>query len=155
MSKLKSLLQEYGESHQNETNKLIHWICVPAIFFSLVGLLHQVKFPVSEGGFYLSLAIIVLALAVLYYFRLSNLLGISMIAFGASCIFGWIAIENNSTMQPWIIAVTIFVLAWIGQFYGHKVEGKKPFFLKDLQFLLTGPAWLMNFIFLRFSIKLS
>ena len=41
----------------------------------------------------------------------------------------------------------LFVLAWIGQFIGHKVEGKKPSFFKDLQFLLIGPAWLMSFVY--------
>jgi uncharacterized membrane protein YGL010W len=35
-------------------------------------------------------------------------------------------------------------LAWIGQFYGHKIEGKKPSFLKDLEFLLIGPLWVIQ-----------
>jgi len=51
-----------------------------------------------------------------------------------------------------MLSIAIFVVAWIGQFYGHKVEGKKPSFLKDIQFLLIGPAWLMHFIFKRIGI---
>jgi uncharacterized membrane protein YGL010W len=52
------------------------------------------------------------------------------------------------------LAFGIFVLAWIGQFIGHKIEGAKPSFLKDIQFLLIGPAWLMNHVFQRFGISL-
>ena len=33
------------------------------------------------------------------------------------------------------------MIAWIGQFIGHKIEGAKPSFFEDLQFLLIGPAW--------------
>ena len=33
---------EYGESHQNRTNKMIHWICVPTIYFCVVGLLASI-----------------------------------------------------------------------------------------------------------------
>src|SRR2546430_9733396 len=38
----------------------------------------------------------------------------------------------------WLTSVVIFVVAWIGQFVGHAVEGKRPSFFKDLQFLLIG-----------------
>jgi uncharacterized membrane protein YGL010W len=47
----------------------------------------------------------------------------------------------------WKICTVSFVLAWIGQFIGHKIEGKKPSFFKDVAFLLIGPAWLMSFIY--------
>jgi uncharacterized membrane protein YGL010W len=43
-----------------------------------------------------------------------------------------------------MISFAIFVVAWIGQFYGHKVEGMKPSFIKDLQFLLIGPLWVIE-----------
>lgn len=37
MRKIDQLFAEYAESHQNQTNKFIHWICVPLIFFTIVG----------------------------------------------------------------------------------------------------------------------
>jgi uncharacterized membrane protein YGL010W len=58
--------------------------------------------------------------------------------------------ESNITLL--ITSVAIFIIAWIGQFYGHKVEGKKPSFLKDVQFLLIGPAWLLHFIYRKWNI---
>jgi uncharacterized membrane protein YGL010W len=62
-------------------------------------------------------------------------------------------LSSTVDVSLWIIALVIFVAAWAGQFYGHKVEGKKPSFLKDLQFLLIGPAWLMHFLFEKWGIK--
>ena len=52
------------------------------------------------------------------------------------------------------IYLSIFVIAWIGQFLGHKIEGKKPAFFKDLQFLLIGPLWLLSFIYNKLNIKI-
>jgi uncharacterized membrane protein YGL010W len=51
-----------------------------------------------------------------------------------------------------LYALIIFVVAWIGQFIGHKIEGKKPSFLQDVQYLLIGPAWLLHFIFKKVGI---
>ena len=50
--------------------------------------------------------------------------------------------------------LTIFIFSWAGQFIGHKIEGKKPSFLKDIQFLLIGPAWLLSFIYKKINISL-
>ena len=47
----------------------------------------------------------------------------------------------------------IFVVAWIGQFIGHKIEGKKPSFFEDLQFLLIGPMWLLADLYRRAGIS--
>jgi uncharacterized membrane protein YGL010W len=71
--------------------------------------------------------------------------------FGLLCLF--LARIIAGTGSPlWMVSIIIFAVAWIGQFYGHKVEGKKPSFFKDLQFLLIGPAWLMHFIYKRLGI---
>jgi len=75
-----------------------------------------------------------------------------MLLFIAVCLYVSNALYNNPYLPLWAIAVIVFALAWVGQFYGHKVEGKKPSFLKDIQFLLIGPAWLMHFIYRRLGI---
>ena len=61
--------------------------------------------------------------------------------------------ELSQFIAVWKVSVATFIVAWIGQFYGHSVEGKKPSFLKDLQFLLIGPAWLMHFIYKKLGIS--
>lgn len=153
MRKLEDWLSEYGESHQHPGNKTIHWICVPSIVFSLVLLLWGVVTPSAFDSIALNWAYLVMAMALVYYMFLSPALSLGMIV--VFLFFAKLAsfISETSTYPLWQIGLVIFVLAWIGQFYGHKLEGKKPSFLKDIQFLLIGPLWLLNFIYKRFNIK--
>ncbi len=154
MRTIESLLSEYGESHQNPTNKAVHWICVPVIFFCVVGLLYEVKLGIDlSPTLPLNLAMVALLFTVLYYVRLSPALAAGMTMFALVCLAVCQAIEAAG-LPLWQVSLTLFVLAWIGQFWGHKVEGKKPSFLKDVQFLLIGPAWLMSFIYARLGVKI-
>ncbi|REG83075.1 Mpo1 family 2-hydroxy fatty acid dioxygenase [Algoriphagus antarcticus] len=156
MRKIDALFYEYGLSHQNMTNKLIHWFCVPAIFFSIVGLIFSIPVgPLPDLmpflGNFANWATIVLALVLIYYLMLSTPLTLGMFLFSALCLAVANFIDLNSPGKLWMFSIAIFVLSWIMQFYGHKVEGKKPTFLKDLQFLLIGPAWLMHFIYKKWG----
>src|ERR1700761_5394457 len=87
MKSIQQWLDEYSVSHQNPTNKTIHWICVPLIFFSVIGLLYSVQFPVKlVGAMNLNLAVIVLAFVTIYYFVLSKSLSVGMLLFSLVCI---------------------------------------------------------------------
>lgn len=121
---------EYSESHQNKTNKIIHWACVPAILFSIIGILAQ---------FSAMLTALILVLTLVFYARLDLVLAVAMAAL--LFVMAWLIVILPVGLGFYI---GVFVIAWIGQFYGHKVEGKKPSFLKDLQFLLIGPLWCMD-----------
>lgn len=154
MKPIQQWLSEYGESHQDHTNKLIHWICVPIIFFSIVGLLYSIKLPFAIGNISVNVAMIIMVLAIGYYFSLSRTLWVGLFLFAMLCLLGCYFIEKNDFLPLWQVSIILFVLAWIGQFYGHKIEGKKPSFLKDIQFLLIGPAWLMSFIYKKMGIAL-
>ncbi|MEM8907309.1 MAG: Mpo1-like protein [Bacteroidota bacterium] len=148
-------LNKYGESHQNATNKLIHWICVPAILFSLIGLLYAIPFPV-ERGLLTNWAAVFLAFALLYYLRLSFTMFVGFIFISAFLLWGNNAIyvaNNFDAARLAYVSLGIFVVAWIGQFIGHKIEGKKPSFLEDVQFLMIGPAWLLHFIYEKVGIR--
>lgn len=148
------LLAQYGESHQNPTNKYIHWICVPLIMFSLVGILMSIPFP-TEYSIVSHWGAVVLFLALLYYLRLSLSLFFGFILIGGAILIGnhaiYTALSENA-LHMLYVSLGIFLIAWVGQFYGHKVEGKKPSFLKDIQFLLIGPAWLLHFIYRKWNI---
>ncbi len=157
MRKIDALLSEYGESHQNATNKLIHWICVPLIFFSIMGLIASIPSGIlrsllGDGSMFANWAAVLLALALVYYITLSIPLTIGMFLFASFCLFLINRVVMMNIAPLWLISLGIFVLAWIGQFYGHKIEGKKPSFLKDVQFLMIGPAWLMHFIYKKIGI---
>jgi uncharacterized membrane protein YGL010W len=157
MRKIDQLLSEYGESHENVTNKTIHWICVPLIFFSIVGLIASIPSSVvqsflGEGNPYANWATIVLVLITVYYVSLSIWLSIGMVLFALLCLFLTNLISGLGIAPLWLVCIIIFVAAWVGQFIGHNIEGKKPSFFKDLQFLLIGPAWLMHFIYKKLGI---
>ena len=154
MRTLNQWLDEYGESHKNETNKLIHWICVPSIFFSITGLLYCIKLPLFiTETLQLNVAMIVFVLTTIYYLSLSVPIGIGMLLFGILCLALCYGAENFLPLPLWLLGLIIFIVAWVGQFYGHKVEGKKPSFLKDIQFLLIGPMWLMSFVYKKMGMK--
>ncbi|PSL44855.1 putative membrane protein YGL010W [Chitinophaga niastensis] len=153
MRTIQQWLDEYGSSHRNHTNKLIHWVCVPAIFFSIVGFLYAIQLPVKGFNLTLTVAHIALLLLIIYYARLSPSLAAGMLLIGILCLWLWRLIAASG-LVVWEVALVIFVLAWIGQFIGHKIEGAKPSFFKDLQFLLIGPAWLMSFIYKKAGIRL-
>jgi uncharacterized membrane protein YGL010W len=127
---LEQWLSEYAVSHQNLINKKIHWLCVPTIFVSLLGM-----------GMSLSVwfTLVLSALVLLFYMQLSTPLFMAMGMF----ILIFLSVM---ALLPWGFKVwaSIFIVAWIGQFVGHKIEGKKPSFFEDLQFLLIGPAWVVN-----------
>lgn len=155
MKTIQQWFDEYGESHQNKINKTIHWVCVPSIFFSVVALLYCKKIAFAIDNFSsieFTLAHIVLFAAMIFYIRLSWKLAIPTFLFAMLCIFICNRIETTNFCLM-NVAVTIFVIAWIGQFIGHKIEGKKPSFLKDIQFLLIGPIWLLGFIYKKLGIN--
>ena len=150
-------LNEYGESHQNPLNKSIHWICVPLIMLSLIGLIYtipyQISFSLNNNYYSINWAIIFLSLLSLFYFKLSKSLFVGMIIVSIGMVY---AVQFLSTLElaMWKSCLIIFALSWIGQFIGHKIEGKKPSFFEDIQFLLIGPAWLLSFIYKKLNIPL-
>lgn len=136
MKNLATWLSEYGETHQNPYNVAIHKLCVPAIMFSLLGLLWQVEVGSTN------LAIVLITSATVFYLLLSRRYALWMVA----CSLAMLAVVKAANTNPasWQIWLGIFIIAWILQFIGHKIEGKKPAFFEDLQFLLIGPLWVLN-----------
>ncbi|UMB60743.1 DUF962 domain-containing protein [Lutibacter sp. A80] len=148
MKTQKQWFNEYAVSHQNKTNQLIHFYCVPAIFFSIVGLFMcipstsianfmNIGNPIIENW-----AAIILIALLFFYIKLSYSTFIKMLFFSLLCLLGNYYLSGF--LPLFYTSLAIFVFAWIGQFYGHKLEGKKPSFFKDLQFLLIGPAWVFE-----------
>ena len=155
MRAIDTLLSKYGESHQNGTNKLIHWVCVPSIMFSLFGLLYAIPF-ITDRGLFTNWAAVALLLALIYYLRLSVSMFLGFVLIGGLLLWGNDQLYQAVGADAGRLAVAsliIFAVAWVGQFIGHKIEGKKPSFLEDVQFLLVGPAWLLHFIYRKVGVK--
>lgn len=160
MRKIGSLLEEYGESHQTKFNKRVHYFCVPLIFFSIIGLLSTLPVPKFITNMvptpfttYAHFGTLIILLGLVYYLILSFRLFIGMFLFSSLVLFTISALEIINFAPLWLIMIFIFSVSWVFQFIGHNHEGKKPSFLKDVQFLMIGPAWTLSHIFDVFNIK--
>lgn len=134
------LLAHYGESHQNHGNEVIHFIAIPLIMLSLVGMLFALH-PWVAYAF--------VAASMVYYARLSLVFFITMALTSALAIA--IVFAMGSRVLP--ISVAIFVGAWIMQFVGHRMEGKKPSFFEDLQYLWVGPLFVFSKLFVKLGVR--
>jgi uncharacterized membrane protein YGL010W len=146
---------EYGDSHQDHTNELIHWVCVPLIFFSVLGFIWAIPIPEAwEASLpWFNWSIVAIAVVTLFYAWLSLPLAVGMLGFMAVCQTIHLRIEAQAPWPVWKVCIVVFVLAWIGQLIGHKIEKKKPSFLKDVFFLLIGPAWLLGKLYQKVGLK--
>jgi uncharacterized membrane protein YGL010W len=144
--------ESYSKDHRNPTNRLIHWICVPAILWSAVAALWVVPVPESIGKPGLWCALIMVG-ALTFYWRLSRPLGAAMIGlFILLALLTQFAYDALGPTRLLWLAAAVFVIAWIGQFIGHMIEGRRPSFFTDLAYLLIGPAWLMGKLMRRVGI---
>ena len=174
MNTIHDWFDAYGESHQNHINKIIHWVCIPMIFWSIIALLsliphsyldvfnNEILNHLSHWGTF------IIFLGLIFYLRLSFKIFLGMLLFSLIILLdvyftvywfelnGFFGIFNNSlSSHDFLLSLSLFIFisAWILQFIGHKIEGKKPSFLKDIQFLLIGPAWLLGFIYKKLGIN--
>ncbi len=139
MRKVDELFDRYGESHRHPTNKLIHWVCVPLITWSVLALLWALS-PIA--------AYVLIALSIAFYAWLSPVIAVGMLGVTAALVYPIMLLGTHVLAA----AAIVFVVAWIGQFIGHKIEGRKPSFLDDVKFLLVGPAWLLGHFYRRVGI---
>ena|SRR5437868_9281756 len=149
MRNVEKWFAEYDESHQNHANELFHWICIPIIMFSLLGLLSEAPLFVVPWNALANVASVFILLALIFYFRLSWQLALGMMLVVSIMVAGHVGLRRVGWLPLWQICIGLFVLGWIGQFIGHKIEGKKPSFFKDIQFLLIGPIWLLAAVYRR------
>jgi len=139
MRKVDELFGRYGESHRNPANKAIHWVCVPLITWSVLAALWAWSPMAASIG---------IGLALVFYAWLSLAIAMGMLVVVALMVVP-LALLGTHVL---VVAAVVFVLAWIGQFIGHHIEGKKPSFFEDVKFLLVGPAWLLGFVYKRLGI---
>ena len=137
-------LSEYARTHANPLNKRIHRICVPLILWSVLALLTVIPKPsFAENVLGLNWGTVVAVLSLGFYWRLGFRYFLSMLGICSFMLITSAALRSLGLPLGWI-AIGVFMGAWIGQFYGHKVEGQKPSFFEDLLFLLIGPLWVFK-----------
>ena len=137
--KVDQLLAHYAESHRNPRNEVIHFVAIPLIMLSLVGLLYALH-PWVACGFLLA--------SLVYYARLS---AVFLVAMALVSVLGLgLVWAMGDRVLP--VSIAVFVGAWIAQFVGHKMEGRKPSFFEDLQYLWVGPIFVLSKLFQRVGI---
>jgi uncharacterized membrane protein YGL010W len=134
------LLGRYADFHRNPTNKMIHRVCVPLIVWSVLAALWAAS-PFA--------ACVAIGGAIAFYLWLSVPLALGML--GVMALMLW-PLTLLGTRTLWV-AVAVFIAAWIGQFIGHVLEGRKPAFLEDVRSLLIGPLWLLAELYRRVGAK--
>jgi uncharacterized membrane protein YGL010W len=133
------LFERYAEFHRNPANKAIHWICVPLIVWSVLGAIWSLS-PIA--------AYVAIAASLAFYLWLSIPLALGMLVVLLAMLYPL----NLLGSQALIVSIAVFIAAWIGQFIGHAIEGRKPAFFEDIKSLLVGPAWLLGFVYRRLGI---
>ena len=142
----------YSDDHRNVTNQQLHVLCVPAIVWSLLAMLYVVPLPGLPPG---TLAAVLTLASVAFWLRLSLPLGIGMVVimFAALAFTG--ALHDSLGSQGLLLlGAGVFVLAWIGQFIGHHIEGKRPSFFTDLVYLMIGPVWVLGKAYRRLALPI-
>jgi uncharacterized membrane protein YGL010W len=155
MREVSDWLDEYGDSHRSPTNKRLHWICVPVIVWCVIGLLWSLPVPdvMRELGPGVNWAGITVFVALLYYGMLSLPLAVGALPVFLLMLWSIHGLARAAWAPVWLVCTAVFVVAWIGQFIGHAIEGKRPSFFKDVQFLLIGPLWLLADLYRRLGIR--
>lgn len=138
--KIDQLLAHYGESHRDPRNEKIHFVAIPLIMFSLLGLLFSIH-PWVAYGFVLA--------SMVYYARLSL---VWLATMAVLSVLG-LALVHALGERALLVSAVVFIVAWIAQFVGHKLEGRKPSFFEDLQYLWVGPIFVLSKLFLKLGIR--
>jgi uncharacterized membrane protein YGL010W len=133
---LRALFQDYAESHRHPTNRLTHKVAIPLIVFHIVAMLDWVRL-FSAGGYTVTLGMVAVVAALLWYLRMSVKLGLMMAVFLALCF-------PLAHVTPWPVVVAIALAGWLVQLAGHAVwEKKSPAFLTNLLQALVGPLFFL------------
>jgi uncharacterized membrane protein YGL010W len=154
MRTIEDWLRAYGESHHHSVTRWLHRVCVPLIIVSLIGLLWCI--PVPEAFEAISplanWATLFIVASMIYYVVLSRSMAVGMLVVSAVslAVVWWM---DGLAVPLWLTSVVVFVVAWIGQFIGHQVEGRRPSFLEDVQFLMIGPLWLLADVYRKLGIR--
>lgn len=133
MRDINALFEDYASYHRTEGNQWFHRLGIPLIMLTLIGMLARVELFGGIDG-----AMVLIALAGIYYVILDWRLGIGMIVVSVAMYFAGAALS-----MP--VNATFFVLGWIFQFIGHSVyEKRQPAFFRNFVHLLVGPLWILH-----------
>ncbi len=137
-STLDRLFTQYETCHQHPTNVRLHKVAVPIILFCILGFLWPIRLADVHMGMVAAVGYLIYALRL--DARLALGLGLELLAMG-----GGVMLLQQAAGHYFVpVVLVVFVAAWVMQFVGHRIEGKRPAFFQDLLFLLVGPLWTLH-----------
>ena len=140
MNEISKLLDNYSQHHKHPVNELIHFLAIPLIMFSILGLLYCI---------HSTAAVVFILFSLIFYFKLSYK------AFIIMAIWSFFYYYLLYLLQEKIFYISIFafVFGWLIQFIGHFIEGKKPSFLDDIKYLWIGPLFVVRGILIKIGLR--
>lgn len=134
-------LAGYAAYHRDRRNIMTHLVGIPLIVVAIEILLSRPTWFIAD--FMLSPAIIVSAIAALFYLKLDVALGILMTLLLSLSVWlgSHVAMLETALWLSW--GIGLFVVGWIFQFIGHYFEGRKPAFVDDIMGLAIGPLFVV------------
>lgn len=156
------VISRFSDSHTTSRNKLIHYITIPLVSFSVLAIVWAIPFPhlafLGKFNGFVNWASILIAGTVYYYYRMSPFLtyGILLLVFGFSAII--VSLEKlhlQGGPELHIIPMAILLPALLAQVAGHRTERSTPDAASSFRSLLDGPLWLMDIIFKKVGLMKS
>lgn len=149
-SPVEAIAGQFNSFHQNRTNKLIHYFTIPFLTFAVLGLIWAIPFPhldfLGRYNGFVNWASFVIAIAVYYYYRISQVLSYAILLGIFVFSAGIVGLEKLHTQQGWPemwqTCAIVYIISWSMQFYGHKIEDRSPGITYSFKTFVNGPIWL-------------
>ena len=146
----------YSAYHQERRNVITHIFGVPIITFSLFVVMHWLEFT-TVSGFPITLAVVVYALATLYYLSLDAVFGgVAGILYG-SLLYAAYQVAMMDYQVGLIVLAVCQIGGWGSQIFAHAVfEKRRPAFLDNLfQAFVSAPLFVVADVLFMLGIRKS
>jgi hypothetical protein len=128
--RLDDLVQRYASEQQAGDQTALHWICIAAVIFSILGMFFVINFGLS---------LIAIAVAIVYYARFGERIAAPL----GALLLGMLAIWMMLMPAHHLVAssLCIFLAALTAEFSGQIRAGQAKPLSRYKQYLLAGPVY--------------
>jgi uncharacterized membrane protein YGL010W len=151
MQSLEQQMSFYAAYHQDPRNKASHFVGVPMIIFGLFIALGWAR--VEVAGIALTLAMLLAAVVLVWYFLLDVPLAFAMLALNALLL----TLADRISTQPLAVGAAWFLVffggGWVIQLVGHVWEGRKPALVDNFFQIFVAPIFLAAEVFFALGYK--
>jgi uncharacterized membrane protein YGL010W len=143
MKTLTEQMSVYAAYHNDATNKAIHFLFVPLIIWSAMGLLVQLG-AVQLGTLAVTAAHVIAAILLAYYLSLDFPLGVAMVFLFTLMLVTVLQVQTALGAEAWMLFTAVFVGSWIAQLVGHAAfEHRKPALADNVLQVFVAPIFVM------------